>query len=269
MNSIWLLEEDIFRENLELLQTEIIKQGYGYQTIKYLPFESGKYDNILTTDNCLIFYGSLGLGRMLVRYKKANVNVFCTLENYECTKYYAYFGEYLLNKNYIMLPLKELQRRKDFLFKTFSEDNCLFIRPSSGFKSFTGHIVKLEEYEETIKDLDGYYQVLPHAMIVVAEPQMIKEEYRLVVANSQIISGSRYKSDDFFVPDDVFIYAKKVLEIEYNPDPVWTLDICRTAEGLHVLEIGGFSCAGLYKCDLEPIVKEVSKIALELQDISN
>ena len=36
MNSIWLLEEDIFRENLELLQTEIIKQGYGYQTIKYL-----------------------------------------------------------------------------------------------------------------------------------------------------------------------------------------------------------------------------------------
>jgi hypothetical protein len=52
--------------------------------------------------------------------------------------------------------------------------------------------------------------------------------------------------------------------IEYNPDRAWTLDICMTEHGnFYVLEVGCFSCAGLYAMNFETVVREISRIALE------
>ncbi len=50
----------------------------------------------------------------------------------------------------------------------------------------------------------------------------------------------------------------------YNPDRCWTVDIAKTEYGTyHVLEIGCFSCAGLYGMDLEKVVDKVSEEALK------
>ncbi len=39
------------------------------------------------------------------------------------------------------------------------------------------------------------------------------------------------------------------------------LDVCEAEGGLHVLELDGFSCAGLYECDLGAVVKAAAECA--------
>ena len=58
---------------------------------------------------------------------------------------------------------------------------------------------------------------------------------------------------------------QNILEnVEFRPDPVFVIDICKADDGnFYLLEIGSFSCAGLYACNLEKIVSAVSKAAIE------
>ena len=50
----------------------------------------------------------------------------------------------------------------------------------------------------------------------------------------------------------------------YNPDKCWTMDIVKTEKlGYKLLEIGCFSCAGLYGNNLNKVVKSVSESALK------
>ena len=49
---------------------------------------------------------------------------------------------------------------------------------------------------------------------------------------------------------------------------MWVLDMCKAA-GLgapKVLEVNSFSCSGLYGCNIEKIVREVSRVAKEEYD---
>jgi len=258
----WLLENDVFSEDLEPLQKEIIKQGHSFDIVKYIPFDDENM--VISCDS--IFYGSLNLANKLSKLKIPPV-IFCTRENYECTKYYAYFGQYLLNQKYVMLPFCEFKRRQKWLFDTVGGERSLFVRPSSGAKIFTGTLINEENFNKDYERL-GCYDVSPHAMVVVGQPHNIIREWRLVIAEDKIISGSMYS--DLTMNLDYSGYCKEVKDLAnkilkettYRPDPIWTMDFCETKDGkIHLLEIGGFSCAGLYQCELEPVVRAVSKIA--------
>jgi len=273
MNIKWLLEKDVFSEDLQPLKNEINKQGFEYKEIEYIPFQGGKYDNMFDNNDCVIFYGSLNLSRRLKKEQNFHPHIYSTLENYECTKYYAYFGKYLLNQNYVMLPYSELKRRKEWLFKTIGQDGSIFVRPSSGEKIFTGQLVTIDTFDKDY-ELLGFYDVPKHAVVVVSEPRNIMKENRLVIAEDKIVSGSLYSDRTTNLKytgysEDVEKLANYILEeTEYRPDLVWTMDFCETKGGnLYLLEIGGFSCAGLYECDMEPIVREVSRIAWEENEI--
>ena len=65
----WLLEDTVFEENIDALKDELTRQGFPFETVKYIPFESGKYVNPKGSDSngCVLFYGSLNLMRQLLR----------------------------------------------------------------------------------------------------------------------------------------------------------------------------------------------------------
>ena len=269
MNVKWLIEKETFSENLEPLLEEIKRQGFEYKMTRYVPFEgSEQFLTLFAPEDCVVVYGSLQLARQIQKVAKWVPGVYCNLEKYACTSYYPAFGEDLLNYNYIMLPFGELLRRKEFLFKVLGNSRCLFVRPSSGFKLFTGKVVKYEEWEREIEKF-GFYDIEPNQVVVVAEPQNLAEEWRFVVVDGVVVSGSQYHNKygsklDSKVPKEALEYAKEAAK-KYSPDRVWTLDICRTSDygEYFVLEIGCFSSAGLYVCPMEPIVQEVSRIAHE------
>jgi hypothetical protein len=47
-----------------------------------------------------------------------------------------------------MLPIGELNRRKEFLLKTLGKENTLFIRPDDEAKLFTGQTIELERWDK-------------------------------------------------------------------------------------------------------------------------
>lgn len=273
----WLLENDVFDADLEPIVDEIKKQGFNYKRVDHRA--STKPEEIAALfppEDCVIFYGSLGLSRTVKQHTAWIPGIFCDLPKFECVNYYTYLGEHLVNQDYSMLPFGELNRRKDFLLKTHgSEDGRVFVRPSSPFKIFTGKVIKACDWASEVKFL-GFYDVEPDRVVVVSSPKEIIAEYRLVVVEKTVVSGCQYIRDNEIktgpCPIEMLSYGQWVVDnTNYCPEPVWVLDVCeyadkRGSEGKlrAVMEVGAFSTSGLYCCPQEPIVREVSRVALKV-----
>lgn len=261
----WLLEPEIFEDNAKPLLETLKKLGIEHQIWPfghmYQDFKS-KFQ-----DDCVVFYGSFQFANVIRRQTTWVPGVYCNLPKFDCLYYYPRFGQYLLNSEYVMLPLGELKRRKEWILDNFSIQDGVFIRPSSGAKSFTGKVVKDSEWDKDFRMFE--LRADPETLTVIAKPANITYEWRLVVAEGKVITASQYREGDKMtrsknVPAMVLQYAQSVLDsIKYKTDPIWTLDICEANGALHVLEIGSFSCAGLYACDPEVVINTVNRIALE------
>jgi hypothetical protein len=180
----------------------------------------------------------------------------------------------LLNKNYVMIPLGDLPRRREFLFDTMTSpvNRHLFIRPDRSDKIFTGKAVSEETFDADLR-LFNFYDPLPHELCIVSTARYIENEWRIVVVDGEVVASSEYGDEQVCgAPSDVISFAELAISSSgYDPPHAWTLDVCSTANGnLHVLEVGSFSCASLYACDPEPIVRAVSAAALaEWKEINN
>jgi hypothetical protein len=54
----WIIETDIFEENLKGLKAEILRQGHKCKVLSYEPFHSGEtYLDAFPQDEPTIFYG--------------------------------------------------------------------------------------------------------------------------------------------------------------------------------------------------------------------
>jgi hypothetical protein len=111
----------------------------------------------------------------------------------------------------------------------------------------------------------------PEDLIVLSSDKRsrLNREWRLVCSKGTVITGSRYKTAGMVdyrreLPDNVKEFAENVIATEWQPDPIYVLDICSDHDGkLYLLEIGAFSVAGLYHCDFDLIVKAVEQIIKE------
>jgi hypothetical protein len=64
----WLIEDFEGNGMLDPLIKEVEKQGMECEVINYVPFQSGEYNQYFNED-CVVFYGSLNLGRQLQKDK--------------------------------------------------------------------------------------------------------------------------------------------------------------------------------------------------------
>jgi hypothetical protein len=51
-------------------------------------------------------------------------------------------------------------------------------------------------------------------------------------------------------------------EVRWRPDPIFMLDVCECEGRLWLLELNGFSCSWLYRCDLPAVVAAASELAV-------
>jgi hypothetical protein len=165
-----------------------------------------------------------------------------------------------------MLPFGELRRQKEFLLNTFGQAGRFFVRPDSPLKLFTGQIVSADTFEADLEFM-AFYEFPIESLVVVSAPQSLDAEWRFVVVERNVITGSQYKlggKNDVQASYDqaAMDLASRIASSEYQPDPAWVMDICRTSDGsYHLLEIGGFSFSDLYAGDKNAIVAEVSRAA--------
>lgn len=278
----WLVEE--YDTHVIELVNEIRKQGHECDFIKYydmikdpnytgtgLPKNKGTYPG----DECVLFYGSIQLAGWLMKYKTWVPTVWYDKDKYKVSHWSPKLQRHMLNYDYIMLPKGMITHRYKDLFEGYACKD-LFMRPDNGTKSFGGKVFALETFE---KDWDRATHLMDdHEIVLISEPYKITKEWRFIVDHNEIISGSQYKVNGSAeiepgYPQAAYDKCMEVIKEQYNPDPLYTIDIglCpndlvhkdKPADVYYLIEINNFCCSGLYACDLSKIVKRASELAIQ------
>ncbi|MEM9942657.1 MAG: ATP-grasp domain-containing protein [Planctomycetota bacterium] len=273
MNVGWLIDGDMFPHYRDELVAAIQTLGHTCKLIQAPspPFrweDAGcSYKQTFPPDHCVVSHGDIALVSKIHIEQRWRPGAFATIENYFCSNYVNYFGQYWLNQDYMMLPFGDLKRQKQLLFDKFGRAGRIFVRPDSPLKLFTGQPVSFETFDSDLEYM-GFYEFPIRSLVVVSSPKTVTREWRFVAASRDIVAGCLYCENGKFeskpsVDEDAKSLAEVVASQEYLPDPVWIIDICQTADReYHLLEIGGFSFADLYSCNKLDIVKSVSEAAL-------
>lgn len=262
----WILSPDVFKENLIALRKEIVRQGHEYIDIeKYFQFRVDGVNDLGDESQPALFYGSIESGQYILKNSKIYPGVYCNLKRFRCSDYYPFVTKYLINNPHTFLPFGCIKSQVNWLYKQFGQDRTIFVRPDRGDKLFTGMLVAKEKLSH---ELDCV-RCNPEDMVVISVPEDIDEEFRLVYCGSDYITGSMYKlrgkshkEDESSVPANVIELANKAVKL-YQPEKVFVIDIGITYNGPAIVEYNSFSCSGLYKCNLEKVVKAVSNVVIE------
>jgi hypothetical protein len=217
-------------------------------------------------DELVFVYGSMNLCRWLLRRGQWSRLAWYDFDRLRCQSYYAHWGRFLLQQEYAFLPLAEIQRQRERLFQTFGRDGRIFVHPDDNAKSFGGGVVEVEGFRRWW-ELANFYRPGPDCLAVVARPQTILAEWRLVIGRRKVVTGSQYRQSgaekvSAGLPAEAGTFAETVAgSSEFEPHPVYVMDVCQTDKGYRVIEIGSICCASLYACNLEQVVAAVADAA--------
>lgn len=194
-------------------------------------------------------------------YFNANVKSF--------SRFAAHIGEDLLNSSFYIIPYGEFVRRR------ITEQQGMFIKPESGMKEFTGQLIwGGSTFKDQLKKLSPYHEIDPETLCVIAPAQNIKAEFRYVIVDRKVITGSEYRWDNVLdVRRDTNpicdAMAKKIAEADWQADTCYVCDVALVDSSPYkggtpeakVVELNAFSSSGLYACDTYKIVEAVSAAA--------
>ena len=274
----WLIEKYVFENYEDKLATTI--KNSGSNVIIYDETEKSLEDicKRFKEDDIVILHSSLQDGRKMLRLP-CYPGIFMNLDNYECYNYYGYFGNHLLNSNYLMMGINDLPRRKDEIFDYFKSES-IFIRPSNGFKTFTGQILPKEDFDDKYDTLiKSYGGIDPGTLVLIAPIQEIEEEYRFIVVDGEVVSGALYMNKEYrekweafwdkeCEDENAFNFAVEMSKL-YQPDKAYTIDICRTSNNEYkIMELNSFCCASMYGNNYDKVVKAINELCIkEWKDI--
>jgi len=262
----WLIESNVFDAEEQFFE-ELKRQNYVYKEVSYLKFQAREAHKYFPDHECVLFRGTLNLGRDILRTSWVP-GAYMDEKNLRCTTYYAYFGEYLLNNRYFILPLGELVRRKTEILDYFRSTGRVFIRPDSNMKSFRAGVFDLQVLD-TMQALGSELRRDETTLVLVSGVRSITKEWRFFVYKNEVVTGSLYlvgeERIDEQIKDGYLVnYLSEVLrQVNWYPELLYSVDICESDGELYVLELGSYSCAGEYGCDLSLMIEAGAKAAWE------
>lgn len=278
----WLIERKIQRGDDPDRLAEIVREkGMECIRVEYVPFsqsflaiENGKPKRLLASNmpyldgDCVVVIGTLNVCQLLMNPKRWTPTAWFDLEQFRCVSYYRHWKDFLLQEDYAFYHWKELRQNKEKIYSALGADGCIFIKPDENLKTFSGSVVPADEFEHWADMNQDCYEIAPDVGIVVARPVGIKKEWRFIVCDKEVITGSLYKEDgkvkyEAGFPPEAKEVADQIAALEWQPDSVYALDICSSGDKFYVLECGPFNGAGLYQCDLEVIVEKVGALAIK------
>jgi hypothetical protein len=228
------------------------------------------YEQVDDTPECIVTMGSIWMNKALREVRPNWFGNFHNEKTFSCSTYYSHLGKYITQREYAMMPLSEVIRRREWLYRIFGGiDDTIFVRPDSGEKQFNGELVHSDRFQAWSEDVFFNKELDSGLMCVVAKPVQILKEIRLVIAGGKVVAGSTYRiarhlaSEEMHLQEDmdrVIEYAEEVISIPSLPfPPVYVLDVAVEPDNMSVLEVGCFCCCGLYECDRHAVAVGVSE----------
>jgi hypothetical protein len=271
MKPNWLISNNCFDDgNPEKMRDAAIAAGCAVNWFQYIPFEADNRQKLQFAHNsCSLQYGLIQLARLVQRHTAWVPGAdWIDWRQLECSYYLGHWGKYSIHQKYAYCSLSEFLRNKEQYYKMFSTDNRLFLKPNGNTKSFHGEVVAWENIGEWEKYIHCYKPEMSD-MMLFGETAEIDREWRLVIAEKKVITGSRYRLNGMVEieagnPSEVTSFAEEIASSSsYNPATMYCMDIAECKDGLKLVEIGGWQCAGLYDCDIPKIVDVANELAVK------
>ena len=274
MSVKWLLSKignaSYDTEDIGRIQQELERQGIEHAVTSYKDVLCGYPMPYDSSDDVFVF-GSISVVAELV--KRFGWLSWMPLNKLKCSSYYNAFGASLTQQNYVMMPAGEVLRKWYDLTAQLHHTSPLadyvgwsgelFIRPDGNNKRFTGGVFTRDEYESLLRGIE------PNLILVVAEPIKIETEWRVLMVDGKVITGSIYAPKE---DRQVQVPVSEQLEfwwqqaVESNPyDTVLPGMVCFDVafhDGRHsLLELSSVNACGIYEMNVELFVKAVTERA--------
>ena len=252
----WLIDKylvDTAYQDELLVQLE--NAGFEVYQGEYIPFLKESFYLPESFKNEPIgIYGSFEFVREYTK-RYDNILSFGANDNFKCSVYLSRGGsEHFLNNSPFFTTFSLFEKNARELFELFN--GSVFIRPDSGFKTFTGLPLNPDNYERELSALKQLANPSPETIILVANGAEIDSEYRFIICDGLVATYSSYKVGDKIVtdkkvPDEVVDYAKQVIsETTWFPDSCFVMDVAQLKSGIHkVIEYNAFSHSDFYESD--------------------
>lgn len=229
--------------------------------IEYTLWDHKSYPPYKPNDNQVWFYGTIPTALNL-KNAKYSYQIWLGKE-FDFTYFTGHLNGATLNQIFAVVPFGHLP----FIV----QDEDIFIRSNSGYKVLGGGI---DSVENVVKDANLFKEEL----VVLAEKQFIKEEYRCIVRASvneekegyvyDIIGSSLYIRHEEMVDSTKGLSEKNsavLLEMmgksSYGPYPLFIVDVALLINGqLKIIEANSINTSGLYGCDLKKMVETINSI---------
>ncbi|MEH6521961.1 ATP-grasp domain-containing protein [Sulfitobacter sp.] len=257
----WLLQEF---EDTHKLAEALDRLKISYTWHKVVPFVGDLIPEPVVNDpDAIVMFGSYVLWRY-ARDKKLNPGVFKLRPFIHETAWHPF----LLNgSDAFFVSLSDIPNNLT------DDGQDWFFRPVDDSKEVAGgvnsalEIIKLAEKVLSLDKAEIPNGSLRHdTQLMLTKPVRILKEWRLWAVGGKIVTYSLYKEGFRVVyrheiDDDALAFAQHLVDINPDYSPAYVLDICRTAEGLKMLETNCINAAGFYAADLMKLASKIDELS--------
>ena len=259
----WVVQDGFFHDPvMSELVTVLERYGLTYTVVTVVPFE-GRIIPDLDIDGPVICIGSYSM-----RYTCAKKGWYPGVFDLDLEPSLMYsishpWNLWLLNRDGVICSFGEVSQ-----IVNANPDNKFFMRPLADSKSFTGAIFSKDEYDSWVNKVRALGSEVSGSEVstlttgtevLVSTIKDIWSEWRLFIIYGQIVTASKYVVGgrveySSIVDEDVLQFGRDRI-VEYHIANAYVLDICRTEQGLRIVEINAINCAGVYAGDISAIIK--------------
>lgn len=255
----WILQE--FEDTAKLADA-LDRLGIAYTFHKVVPFVGELMPAPEIADpSSVVLYGSYSLWRTAEAngWKPGVFRIDPFIEQ-------DVWHPYLLNGKVRQLTVREAAELP-------RDETLHFVRPVSDSKEFAGTVMTSAELVKTAEGVLALSEdeipggSLRHdTALLLAEPVRILREWRCWVVEGEVVTWSLYKEGSRVVyraeiDDDALGFARKMASLHPTYSPAYVIDVCRTEDGLKVIETNCINAAGFYAADLVRLAAAVDAMA--------
>ncbi len=246
----WILQQF---EDTEKLAEALDRLGIVYSWHKVVPFVGDlKPEPVIENPDAVVMFGAYSLWRYAERhgYRPGVFKLRPFLHE-------VVWQRFMLNGTDALLLTPA-----DVPARLAGQTRDWFVRPVDDSKELAGNvmtsadIVAMCETLLVLSEDEIPAGSLRHdTLLMLSEPVKVLREWRLWVVDQRVVTWSLYREAGRVVyreeiDDDVLAFAQRMVDINPGYAPAYVLDVCRTADGLKLLETNCINAAGFYAADL-------------------
>ena len=259
----WLLQE--FEDTRKLAEA-LDQLGYAYTWHKIIPFtDEITPEPVIDDPDRVLLFGAYSLWRYAqIKVLKPGVFKIRPFVNEV-----AWHPQMLNGVDALFLELREIPSQlpddgRDWFFRPVEDSKEVpgRVETATAIHSIANSVLALSEDE-----IPG--GSLRHdTRMMLTRPVRILKEWRVWVVNNKLVTFSLYKEGKRVIyrreiDEDALEFAQSLVEANPGYAAAYVMDVCRTGDGLKLLETNCINAAGFYSADLLKLTSELQGLCDE------